>query len=131
MKRTAINPWEWSKPFQFNQAEVLEGVSRQLVCSGQTSIGPDGRVQHPNEMRPQLMAALDNLETLLEAAEMGLCNIVRLNIYTTDVDELIANWDAFKRRLAAANVAPPQTLVGVARLAYPELMVELEATAAD
>ena len=33
-------------------------------------------------------------------------------------------------RLAAANVAPPQTLLGVARLAFPELKVELEATAA-
>ncbi len=35
------------------------------------------------------------------------------------------------KRLAAANVAPPQTLLGVSRLAFPELMVELEATAAD
>jgi hypothetical protein len=32
-------------------------------------------------------------------------------------------------RLAAAGVAPPGTLLGVARLAFPELMVELEATA--
>lgn len=131
MKRTPVNPWEWSKQFQFNQAEVLEGVSRQLLCSGQTSIGPDGAVQHPNELRLQITAALDNLEEVLKAANMKLSNIVRLTIYTTDVDELIANWDAFKGRLAAANVAPPQTLVGVARLAFPELKVEIEATAAE
>lgn len=131
MKRTPINPWEWSKQYQFNQAEVIEGASRHLICSGQTSIGPDGTVQHPNEMRGQVTAALDNLETVLKAANMGLGNIVRLTIYTTDVDDLIANWDAFAQRLAAADVAPPQTLVGVARLAFPELKVELEATAAD
>ena len=33
--------------------------------------------------------------------------------------------------LAAAGVRPPGTLLGVSRLAFPELMVELEATAVD
>ena len=131
MKRTPVNPWDWSKQYQFNQAEILEGVTRQLLCSGQTSIGADGAVQHPNELRPQITAALDNLEEVLKGAGMNLSNIVRLTIYTTDVDGMIENWDAMAGRLAAANVAPPQTLLGVARLAFPELKVELEATAAD
>ena len=131
MKRTAVNPWEWSKQYQFNQAEIVEDVSRHLVCSGQTSIGADGAVQHPNELRPQITAALDNLEEVLEGAGMSLSNIVRLTISTTDVDGMLENWDAMAKRLAAANVAPPQTLLGVARLAFPELMVEIEATAAD
>jgi len=130
MKRTPVNPWEWSKQYQFNQAELVEGVSRQLLCAGQTSIGADGKVQHPNELRPQVVAALDNLETVLKAANMGLGNVVRLTVYTTDVDEMLANWDALAGRLAAANVAPAQTLLGVARLAFPELKVEIEATAA-
>ena len=115
----------------FNQAEVLEGTSRQVLCSGQTSIGADGAVQHPNELRPQITAALDNLEEVLKGAGMSFGNVVRLTIYTTDVDEMIANWDALAGRLAAANVAPPQTLLGVARLAFAELKVEIEATAAD
>jgi hypothetical protein len=34
-------------------------------------------------------------------------------------------------RLGAAGVTPPSTLLGVNRLAFPELLVELEATAAD
>ena len=131
MKRTPVNPWDWSKQYQFNQAEILEGVTRQLVCAGQTSIGADGAVQHPNELRPQITAALDNLEEVLKGAGMSLSNIVHLTIYTTDADGMIENWDAMADRLAAANVAPPQTLLGIARLAFPELMVELEATAAD
>ena len=101
------------------------------MCSGQTSIGADGAVQHPNELRPQITAALDNLEEVLKGAGMSLGNLVHLRIYTTDVDELLANWDALAGRLAAANVAPPQALLGVARLAFAELKVEIEATAAD
>ena len=131
MKSTPVNPWEWSKQYQYNQAEIVEGGTRYLLCSGQTSIGADGSVQHPNELRPQITAALDNLEEVLKGAGMGLQNVVRLTIYTTDVDGMLANWDVFAERLAAANVAPPQTLLGVARLAFPELKIEIEATAAD
>lgn len=131
MTRTPVNPWEWSKQYQFHQAEILEGMRRQVVCAGQAAIGPDGEVQHPNDLRAQVSVAVDNLETVLKSAGMGLANIVRLTIYTTDVDGMLQNWDALAGRLAAAKVAPPQTLVGVARLAFAELRVELEATAAD
>jgi enamine deaminase RidA (YjgF/YER057c/UK114 family) len=50
--------------------------------------------------------------------------------YTTDVGGLLEHWDAMASRLKAADVAPPQTLIGVARLAFAALKVELEATAA-
>jgi len=58
-----------------------------------------------------------------------MANVVRLNIYTTDVDTFLANEGPLSERTRAAGVAPPGTLVGVSRLAFPELMVELEATA--
>jgi enamine deaminase RidA (YjgF/YER057c/UK114 family) len=131
MKRTPVNPWEWSKQYQFNQAEIIEGAKRHLICAGQTSIGPDGSVQHPNDLRAQITDALDNLEEVLRGAGMTLGHIVRLTIYSTDVDGMLENWDALAGRLANSNVAPPQTLIGVARLAFPELKVELEVTAAD
>ncbi len=78
-----------------------------------------------------MKAAVDNLEAVLEGAGMSLGNVVHLTIYTTDVDPMLESWDALAGRLAAADVAPPQTLLGVARLAFPELMVEIEATAVD
>jgi enamine deaminase RidA (YjgF/YER057c/UK114 family) len=55
--------------------------------------------------------------------------VVRLNIYTTDVDALLENFAVMGERLGAAQVMPPGTLLGVSRLAFPELLVELEATA--
>ena len=131
MKRTPVNPWEWSKQYQFNQAEIIEGAKRQLICAGQTSIGADGTVQHPNELGPQITDALDNLEEVLKGAGMTLSNVVHLTIYTTDVDGMLQNWEALASRLAGAGVAPPQTLIGVARLAFPELKIEIEARAAD
>lgn len=131
MERTAVNPWNWSLSYGFNQAEIIEGQRRQLVCAGQTSVDAEGRPRHVGDMRAQVGLAVDNLEAVLAAAGMALADVVRLTVYTTDVDELLGCYDALVGRFGAAGVQPPSTLLGVARLAFPELMVELEATAAD
>ena len=131
MNRRPINPWQWSLQFGFNQAELIEGQRRVLVCSGQTAMSADGVPQHAGDLAAQLSLALDNLETVLSGAGMTLSNIIRLNIYTTDVDGLLQNYGVLAQRLGVANVMPPGTLLGVSRLAFPDLLVELEATAAD
>lgn len=131
VSRTAVNPWQWSVEMGFNQGEVVEGKQRELYCAGQTSVDADGAPLHAGDMAAQVGAALDNLEAVLAAAGMTLANVVRLNIYTTDVDAFFGAYGAMVGRLAGAGVRPPGTLLGVARLAYPELMVELEATAVD
>ena len=131
MTRTPINPWSWSLNFGYNQGEVLEGINRQLVCAGQTAVDAEGRPQHPGDMRNQLTLALDNLEAVLAAADMDLNNLTRVSIYATDVDEAMAHFDVLGARLGAAAATPPMTLLGVSRLALPELMIEIEASAAD
>jgi len=129
MERNAINPWTWSVAFGFNQGELVDGGTRVLFCAGQTSVDGNGAPQHPDDMAAQLALAADNVEAVLREAGMSLSNVVRLNFYTTDVDAYLANASVLGDRLAAAGVAPAGTLLGVARLAFPELMVELEATA--
>ncbi|MRI34900.1 enamine deaminase RidA [Endozoicomonas sp. OPT23] len=131
MKRTPINPWSWSLDIGYNQAEVIEGAKRQLNCSGQTAVDSAGSPQHLNDMRSQMVLALDNLTAVLESADMGLANITRLSIYTTDVDEALKNFDIFGSRFGPVQANPPMTLLGVTRLAIPGLMFEVEATAAD
>ncbi|MCY3644603.1 MAG: RidA family protein [Acidimicrobiaceae bacterium] len=130
MQRTPVNPWPWSLQFGYNQAELLEGASRQLVVAGQTSVDAEGSPQHAGDMRGQMALALDNLEAVLTAADMSLANITRLNIYATDVDEAMKNFDLLGARFGPLNAAPPMTVVGITRLAIPPLMFEIEATAA-
>jgi enamine deaminase RidA (YjgF/YER057c/UK114 family) len=69
-----------------------------------------------------------NLRTVLQAADMTIADVVRLTVYTTDVDALLAAYGSLAEALAP-NL-PSMTLVGVSRLAFPELKVEIEATAA-
>jgi enamine deaminase RidA (YjgF/YER057c/UK114 family) len=131
MKRTPVNPWSWSLNVGYNQAEILEGAKRQLTCAGQTAVDSEGNPQHFDDMRSQIILALDNLEAVLNGADMSLANITRLGIYTTDVDEAMKHFDVLGSRFGPINAAPPMTLLGVTRLAIPGLMFEIEATAAD
>ena len=130
MKRTAINPWPWSLNLGYHQAELIEGASQQLICAGQTAVDAQGQPQYAGDMRGQIALSLDNLEAVLTSANMALADVIKLGIYTTDVDEALKHFDLLGARLGAAGVAPPMTLLGVTRLALPGLMFEIEATAA-
>lgn len=129
MQQRKINPWNWQDQYGFSQAVEVSGASRVLYCAGQASVDDDGRPVHAGDMRKQIEQAFANLDTVLAAAGFGLDNVVRLNYYTTDVDAFLAASDVVAGRLAAADAQPPGTLLGVAKLAFPGLMVEIEATA--
>lgn len=129
VERTAVNPVTWSAELGFNQGELVSGQTRTLYCSGQTAMDADGKPRHEGDMAAQLALSLDNLEAVLGEAGMSLANLVRLNVYTTDVDLLFPHYGVLASRLGAAGVAPPTTMLGVTRLAIPGQMVELEGTA--
>lgn len=129
MQRTAVNPVTWSTEMGFNQGEVVSGHARTLYISGQTAMSGDGKPQHEGDMSAQLALSIDNLQAVLGEAGMSLANLVRLNVYTTDVDLLFPHYGLLAARLGAAGVAPTTTMLGVTRLAIPTLMVELEGTA--
>ncbi|EID52842.1 putative translation initiation inhibitor, yjgF family [Saccharomonospora xinjiangensis XJ-54] len=129
VERTTINPWTWSVEMGYNQGELVSGHTRTLYCSGQTAMSAEGVPQHAGDMAAQLALSLDNLEAVLREAGMSLANLVRLNVYTTDVELLFPHYGVLASRLGAAGVAPATTMLGVTRLAIPDLMVELEGTA--
>ena len=129
VERTPINPVAWSLEMGFNQGEVVSGQTRTLYVSGQTAMSSDGRPQHDGDIGAQLELAADNLEAVLRGAGMSLADLVRLNVYTTDVDGLLPHYGVLAARLGAARVAPTTTMLGVARLAIPGQLVELEGTA--
>jgi enamine deaminase RidA (YjgF/YER057c/UK114 family) len=129
--RTPVNPWPWSLDYGFNQAELVEGASRVLVLSGQGPAAADGTLLHAGDFAAQVSLSLDNIEAVLKQAGMTLGNVVRINVFTTDVDAMMGTWGDLAKRFAAAGVRPTSTLVGVTRLAFPEMMVEIEATAVD
>lgn len=127
MRRTDVHPWAWSQAVPYAQAVLVEGPSRILYCSGQTAIGPDGKPPTTLDTLLQVEIAMTNLTTVLAKAGMTLDDVVKLTVFTTAIDDLFPNWAPVADRLAP-NV-PAATLIGVSRLVYPELKVEIEAVA--
>jgi enamine deaminase RidA (YjgF/YER057c/UK114 family) len=113
---------------RFDEAQLIEGQQRLLLCSGQDAVDADGKAQHPGDMAAQLELALDNLEAIVAAADMTLANIARLNLYTTDVDEAIRHFPQINDRFGDSRYAT--SVLGVAHLPA-QFLIMLEATAVD
>ena len=128
MERNAINPHSWTANLGFDQAQLVEGHQRMLFCSGQDAVDADGTPRHPGDMAAQVEMALDNLEAILAAADMTLANVVRLNVYATDIDEAIKHFPRLTNRFGDSRYAT--SVLGVAQLPA-QLLVMLEATAVD
>ena len=130
MERRAINPWAWQEQFGFAQAIDISDAKRTLLCSGQTSVDDEGNPIYPGDMAAQINKALDNLETVLREAGLGLSDVVRLNYYVTDVNAFLEAYESdTMSRLSQAGCRPAVTLLEIAQLFLPELLVEIEATA--
>jgi enamine deaminase RidA (YjgF/YER057c/UK114 family) len=129
MNRTQINPHTWNVNLGFDQAELVEGHTRQLFVSGQDAVDDNGAPQHPGDMAAQIDMALDNLESVLDAADMTLADVVRLNAYTTDMGELLKEFPRINQRFGDSRYAT--SLLGVTQLPAPDLVVLFEATAVD
>ena len=131
MERRVVNPWTWQDRFGFAQATEVVAGERVLYCAGQTSVDGEGSPLHAGDMAAQVTQAMDNLETVLSEAGYGLTDIARVTVYVTDVDTFREQGGAaalFGRlKQGGANFA--STLLGIERLAMPELLVEIEATA--
>lgn len=129
MERRIINPWAWQDNYGFVQGHEVTAGQRVLYCAGQASIDTEGRPVHPEDMAAQIRQSLDNLEAVLGEAGLELSNVVRLTLYTTDVDRFLASFHVAIERMSERGCRPACTLLGVTRLAFPELLVEIEATA--
>ncbi|MEW5941030.1 MAG: RidA family protein [Chloroflexota bacterium] len=121
------NPQNIHKPLGGYSHQVEISGERTLILSGQVGIRLDGSV--PEDPIEQLDVALENIFRNLEAARMDVKDIVKVTYY------LVGEMDTARRReLVAAKLQghqPCSTLVYVARLASPNLKVEIDAWASS
>jgi enamine deaminase RidA (YjgF/YER057c/UK114 family) len=129
LERKIINPWKWQDALGFVQGHEVTGGQRVLYCAGQVPVDADGKSVHVGDFRGQLNRTIDNLQQVLTTAGFGVSDVVRLNFYTTDLEEFLANRNVILERLAGAGRRHTSTLLGVACLARPEFPIEIEATA--
>jgi enamine deaminase RidA (YjgF/YER057c/UK114 family) len=119
------NPDTVHKPGRYHHAALISGATKRLVLSGQVGIAPDGTVLENAEA--QIGQALANIGALLKAHGMSPSDVVKVNVFITDLsllDSLRAQRTAF-----FGDHIPASTLLVVAGLADPRFQVEIEAEA--
>ena len=107
-------------------AKVPAG-SEWLVIAGQ--VGIDGGGTLASGAREQAAQAFRNIVECLAANGMGREDIVRFQVFLTD-PRFIEDYRAARREVIGDEHKPPSTLLIVQGLATPDIVVEIEASAA-
>jgi len=115
-------PWE----AKVGYARAVQ-VGDVVHVSGTTGTDPSGKVLAPGDAYAQTVQTIRNIESALQRLGLGLENVVRTRIYLTQIDR----WEEVAKAHAEffGQIHPATTLVGVARLVDPEMLVEIEAQA--
>jgi enamine deaminase RidA (YjgF/YER057c/UK114 family) len=102
-------------------------VDRHLYVAGTTATGTDGSIVGGGDPYLQTRQALANIAAALERAGARLADVVRTRIYVTD----ISRWEEIGRAHGEVfgSIRPVTSMVEVARLIDPAMLVEIEADA--
>ena len=122
-----IDPPDVAGPFAtYSHGIEVDGGSRLLFGAGQTGVAADGRTGEGIEEQARL--TWRNIESVLSAADMGIGDIVQLNMLLTDRADREAAMAVRDEYLG--DHRPASTLMFVAGLARPEWRIEIDFIAA-
>ena len=125
MKRRNISsgaPWE--KTVGYSRAVRIGSV---IEVAGTTAVDEAGQVVGVDDPFRQAQYALEKIGRALREAGAGFGDVIRTRMFVTD----IARWEEVGRAHGEVfgDIRPASTLVQVASLVRPDLLVEIEATA--
>jgi len=126
MEKRAINPWKWQDHRNYVQAVEVTDVKGTLYCSGQTAISADG-ISSNADMGTQLKEAIQNLQNVITDAGYETKNIVRLNVFHTNMEAFFEHFSLLQNWVVVNGVQQATTVMEVKTL-FETLQVELEAT---
>jgi len=113
--------------------EAIAGYSRAVVVgdtcavSGTTDAGPDGRSRHPGDMAAQARAVFEIIGRALDEAGFSMADVIRTRMFLTDIARA-PEVNAIHREVFD-DIRPASTMVQVAALVDPSLLIEIEVDA--
>jgi enamine deaminase RidA (YjgF/YER057c/UK114 family) len=127
-----LNPTGLVEPQGYAHVAVATG-GRTVYVAGQVSQDAEGATVGPGDLAAQAAQAFTNVSLALAGAGATFADVAKTTIYIVDwrperMGELMAG---FGRVAGVLGIDPlrPTTLIGVAALAAPDLLIEVEVTA--
>jgi enamine deaminase RidA (YjgF/YER057c/UK114 family) len=126
-----INPPELGVTPGYSQVVEVRG-GRIIFIAGQTALDRNGDVVGKGNFARQVTQVFDNLTIALQSVGCTAANLLKLNVFVRNMDDLAAYREARDRFFATVTpaAAPAVTLVEVSRLYGPDFLIEIEAIAA-
>ncbi|MCL3862119.1 RidA family protein [Actinotalea sp. K2] len=121
------------QPVPYHHVAIGTGT-RQVHVAGQTARDADGGPLASGDLAGQVGHALRSTHVGLRAAGADFGDVVRLVFYVTDwtpdkIEAFLAGVEQVTDELGLPRPLPPASLIGVAHLFEPDVLVEVEATA--
>ena len=116
-------PWE---DYPYVQANRVGNV---LYLSGQIAHDEHGEIVGVGDMAAQTRQAYRNIRKLLESYDADFTNIVDEMTFVTDMDAALACATEVRTEAYGGDARATSTLLKVAGLAFPELLVEIKCVA--
>lgn len=129
MEVSFVNPEGVHKPAGYTHVVSIKGPATLLFISGQVAKNKKGDTVGVGDLEAQTIQAYENLSSALKKMGATFSDVVKMNIYTTRLDE-IASIRKVRDQYFSPDRLPATTLVGVAGLADKDFLIEIEIVAA-
>lgn len=128
-QRTITNPATLHDPAPFGYSHAASAPGELVFIGGQYASDATGSPLHAEDFAAQVELAFTNLRLALEGVGLGFEHVVRLGSYIVEHD--LAKLEVLGKALHGAfgDRLPAQTLSGVASLALPGMLFEIDAVA--
>ena len=126
MAKEIIKPANMSQPTGYSYAVKKSGTP--VYIAGQVALNGEGKIVGEGDAAAQTEQVFANIKSVVEACSGTMADIVKINVYVTDI--------SYRPAIAAARSKhfpdgqfPASTFVVISSLAQPQFLVEIEAVA--
>jgi 2-iminobutanoate/2-iminopropanoate deaminase len=126
-----FNYAEWTKGIFSEATTVTIGTTKFIYLAGvgaEDENGPRGKVRNPGDFVEQCKYSYDKIKRVLAANGAQLSDAVKITTYMTDLRHRLDMGKCIGGAWGGVQF-PSDTLIGVAALAFPEMLVEVDVTA--
>jgi enamine deaminase RidA (YjgF/YER057c/UK114 family) len=126
-----LNPAELGPPPGYSQVVEVR-AARMIFIAGQTALDREGNLVGKNDFSAQADQVFSNLNKALASVGCNASNLVKLTVFLRNMEHLPVYREARNRFFSTVTpvAAPAVTLVEVAKLYWPDFLIEIEAIAA-